>query len=241
MTTTIFQRIGPYDIVEEIGRGGMAAVFLARDSRCDRRVALKLIPIRDDREGREILEAERWGARLQERLSGVCDLVPRVHEDVDLAPYYAIAMEYVDGENLSDVIGRGKVEPAEAARIAIELCRFLDVAHRSETTIDGHGFNALVHGDLKPRNVRVTPSGDIRILDSHRQGAVAQPPRHAQRLLAACRTCRPSASNRPRWTPTPTLGAGVILYELLSGSAPFYARDTRRLEQQIRNGYGRIR
>jgi Protein kinase domain len=239
MSATVFQRIGPYDVVEEIGRGGMAAVFLARDSRCDRRVALKLIPVRDDREGREILEAERWGARLQEQLSGVCDLVPRVHEDVDLAPYYAIAMEYVDGENLSDVIGRGQLEPAEAARIAIELCRFLDVAHRFETTIDGHGFRALVHGDLKPRNVRVTPAGEIKVLDFGIAKALSLSRRVTRNDFGSMPYLSPERLESTEVDAHADLWAlGVILYELLSGAAPFYARDTRRLEQQIRNGYG---
>ena len=77
--TTVFQRVGPYDIVREIGRGGMAAVFLADDSRHSRQVALKLVPITHDREGQEILEAERWGARLQGRLAEVCGIVPRVY------------------------------------------------------------------------------------------------------------------------------------------------------------------
>ena len=64
---SVFQRVGPYDIVEEIGRGGMAVVFLATDSRTARRVALKLVPTGNDREAREILDAERWGAKLQEQ------------------------------------------------------------------------------------------------------------------------------------------------------------------------------
>ena len=109
--TTVFQRVGPYEIVREIGRGGMAAVFLADDTRHARQVALKLVPIGQDREAREILEAERWGARLQMQLAEACGLVPRVYEEGDQPPYYFIAMEYVHGENLSDVIARGPVEP----------------------------------------------------------------------------------------------------------------------------------
>ena len=56
---TVNQRLGHFELLSEIGRGGMASVFLAEDTRSGRRVALKLVPIRDDREGREILEAER--------------------------------------------------------------------------------------------------------------------------------------------------------------------------------------
>jgi len=238
MSTTVFQRVGPYEIVEEIGRGGMAAVFLARDPRSDRRLALKLIPVRDDREGREILEAERWGARLQGRLSDVCDLVPRVYEDADLAPYYAIAMEYVDGENLSDVIARGRVEPPEAVRIALELSRFLDAAHRFETTIDGHAFRALVHGDLKPRNVRVTPERGIKVLDFGIAKALSLSRRVTRNDFGSMPYLSPERLESTEVDAHADLWAlGVILYELVSGSAPFYARDTRRLEQQIRNGY----
>ena len=117
--TTVFQRVGPYEIVREIGRGGMAAVFLAEDTRHARQVALKLVPIGQDREALEILEAERWGARLQSKLADECGLVPRVYEEGDESPYYFIAMEYVHGENLSDVIARGPVSPAEATRIDV--------------------------------------------------------------------------------------------------------------------------
>src|SRR3982751_5220238 len=116
--TTVFQRVGPYEIIREIGRGGMAAVFLADDTRQGRNVALKLVPLGSDREAREILEAERLGARLQQRLAEACGLVPRVFEEGEQPRYYFIAMEYVEGENLSEVIHRGPAKPADAVRIA---------------------------------------------------------------------------------------------------------------------------
>jgi len=162
---TVFRDIGAYRIVREIGHGGMATVFLAEDTRHGGEVALKLVSMAADREGREVLDAERWGAKLQSRLADACGLVPRVHEDGDQPPYYFIAMEYVHGENLSDLIARGPVEPAQAVRVASELRRFLDVAHSFRTTIDGREFWSLVHGDLKPRNVRLTESGEVKVLD----------------------------------------------------------------------------
>ena len=116
--TTVFRDIGSYRIVREIGHGGMATVFLAEDSREPRQVALKLVSMAADREGRDILDAERWGTKLQSRLADACGLVPRVYEEGDQPPYYFIAMEYIEGENLSDVIARGPVEQLEAARIA---------------------------------------------------------------------------------------------------------------------------
>ncbi len=163
--TTVFRDVGAYRIIREIGHGGMATVFLAEDTRHNREVALKLVSMAADREGREVLDAERWGTKLQARLAEACGLVPRVYEDGDQPPYYFIAMEYVHGENLSDVIARGPVAPGEVVRIGSALGRFLDSAHRFKTVIDGREFWSLVHGDLKPRNVRLTENGDIKVLD----------------------------------------------------------------------------
>ncbi|NUR54151.1 MAG: hypothetical protein HOQ29_06880, partial [Acidobacteria bacterium] len=85
--TTVFQRVGPFEISREIGRGGMAAVFLADDTRDGKKVALKLVPLGVDRDARDILEAERTGARLQQRLAEACGLVPRVYDEGDQPPY----------------------------------------------------------------------------------------------------------------------------------------------------------
>jgi len=236
--TTVFQKVGPYEIVREIGRGGMAAVFLAQDTRHSRQVALKLVPMGQDREAREILEAERWGARLQGQLAEACGLVPRVYDEGDEAPYYFIAMEYVHGENLSDVIARGAVSPAEATRIAAELCRFLDAAHRFKTTIDGREFWALVHGDLKPRNVRRSETGDIKVLDFGIAKALSLSRKVTRNDFGSMPYLSPERLESTEVDAKADLWAlGVILYELLTGALPFHGSDTRRLEQQIRAGY----
>jgi serine/threonine protein kinase len=240
--TTVFQRIGAYDVVEEIGRGGMAAVFLARDRRHDRKVALKLVPLKTSGEGLEILNAERWGTRLQARISADCALVPRVYEDGELPPYYFIAMEYVEGENLSDVIARGAVPPARAVSIAADLCRFLDTAHRFETRIDGQPFRSLLHGDLKPGNVRVTADGSIKVLDFGIAKALSLSRKVTRNDFGSMPYMSPERldSAEPRMDAHADLWAlGVILYELVSGAAPFQSRDMRGLERQIREGYAR--
>ena len=238
--TTVFQRVGPYDIIREIGRGGMAAVFLAADARHSRQVALKLVPIGRDREAQEILEAERWGARLQARLAEACGLVPRVYEEGDEPPYYFIAMEYVHGENLSDLISRGAATPLEATRIASALCRFLDTAHRFKTSIDGREFWSLVHGDLKPRNVRLSDNGDIKVLDFGIAKALSLSRKVTRNDFGSMPYLSPERLDSTEVDAYADLWAlGVILYELLSGAAPFQGVDTRRLEQEIRGGYAR--
>ena len=77
---TVFNRIGPYEIEREIGRGGMAVVFLARDTRTGAQVALKLVREGTDREAQDVLEAEQRGALLQKQFSAVSSRVPQVYE-----------------------------------------------------------------------------------------------------------------------------------------------------------------
>ena len=109
-----FSRHRPYRIVREIGHGGMATVFLAEDTRARAEVALKLVLDRPrTAKAREILDAERWGAKLQARLAEACGLVPRVYEDGDQPPYYFIAMEYVAGR---EPVGRDRARPVGAGR-----------------------------------------------------------------------------------------------------------------------------
>jgi tRNA A-37 threonylcarbamoyl transferase component Bud32 len=236
--TTVFRDIGAYRIIREIGHGGMATVFLAEDSRHSREVALKLVSMTADREGREVLEAERWGTKLQARLAEACGLVPRVFEEGDQPPYYFIAMEYVGGENLSELIARGPVPPPEAVRIASQLAIFLDAAHRFSTTIDGREFWSLVHGDLKPRNVRLAENGDIRVLDFGIAKALSLSRKVTRNDFGSIPYLSPERLDSTHVDAHADLWAlGVILYELVSGNAPFQAVDTRRLEQQIRAGY----
>lgn len=241
--TTVFQRIGAYEIEEEIGRGGMASVFLAHDTRDGRKVALKLVPLRAHGEGAEILSAERWGARLQATLSAECALVPKVYEHGELPPYYFIAMEYVDGENLSEIIARGPSEPARAIAIAEQLGHFLEAAHRFETTIDGQAFRSLLHGDLKPGNVRVTADGTVKVLDFGIAKALSLSRKVTRNDFGSMPYLSPERldSAEPKVDAHADLWAfGVILYELLSGVPPFHARDMHALERQIRAGYARV-
>src|SRR5688500_7628203 len=99
--TTVFNRIGRYEIHDQIGRGGMAVVFLATDTETNQRVALKLVSIEADRDGQQVLEAERWGATLQEEFGRESRFVPAVYAHGTYGQYFFIAMEYLEGRNLS--------------------------------------------------------------------------------------------------------------------------------------------
>ncbi len=233
--TTIFNRLGPYEIVREIGRGGMAIVFLARDTRTSQEVALKVVPHGTDREAREILEAEQWGAELQKQFSDISRHVPAVHEHrLDESGYFFVSMEYLDGENLSEVITRGALQPDQAVNIATELCLFLECAHRFEATISDRKLRSLVHGDLKPRNVRITSAGQVKVLDFGIAKALSLSRKVTRNDFGTMPYLSPERLDTGDVNELADLWAvGVMLYEMVRGTAPFCAEDTRRLEQLI--------
>jgi len=234
---TVFNSVGPYEIVGEIGRGGMATVFLATDTRIDRRVALKLVPTGTDREAREILDAERWGAKLQERFCTKSRYVPEVYEHGTAGGYFYIAMEYLEGQNLSDVIARGPFAPERAIDVTIQLCHFLEAAHSFETSIDGQALRSIVHGDLKPRNIRVLEGDQIKVLDFGIAKALSLSRKVTRNDFGTF------AYLSPEWfdsggnidSHVDLWAVGVLLYEMVAGVQPFVAPDTRRLEQRIRS------
>src|SRR5207247_4707081 len=144
-----------------------------------------------------------------------------------------IAMEYVEGEDLSERIRRGPLDPREAARIATELCELLTAAQHCSPTGTRQG---IVHGDLKPKNVRLEPSGGVRVLDFG--------------IAKALSLTRPLTRNEfgslpyssPERIDTGNVDAhsdlwsvSVVLYEMLTGQQPFRGESTRRLEDFIRS------
>ena len=231
---TVFQRVGPYEILHEIGRGGMAVVFLATDSRTNQRVALRLVPAGPGRETEDVLEAERWGAKLQEQFCHVSKYVPTVYEHDTDDGYFYIAMEYLDGRNLSELIAHGPLAPDLAIAIAIQLSDFLESAHAFEATIDGRQLRSLLHGDLTPRNIRVLDGDQIKVLDFG----------IAKALSLSRKVTRNDFGNVAYLSPERLLtgeidaqsdfwAVGVLLYEMIAGGQPFRAADTRLLEQRI--------
>ena len=236
--TTVFQRVrvGPYEIVHEIGRGGMAVVFFATDSRDDRRVALKLVPTGTDRDAQEILEAERWGAKLQEQFCRISQNVPVLYEHGTEGGYFYIAMEYLDGRNLSEILAAGALAPERAVGIAIQLCLFLEAAHGFESTIDGRQLRSLLHGDLKPRNIRLLWADKVKILDFGIAKALSLSRKVTRNDFGSITYVSPERLESGEIdTYADFWAVGVLLYEMLAGVQPFRAPDTRRLELRIRS------
>ena len=234
MSTTLFGQIGPYVIERPIGHGGMASVFLARDSRTEQHVALKVVHISTDEEAREILEAEQRGAELQKRFSAVSEYVPKVFESGATPDYFYIAMEYVAGEDLSQAIHRGRLPWERAVAIAIQLCEFLEEADQFE--MHEGSRRVLLHNDLKPRNIRLMAGDVIKVLDFGAAKALSLSRKVTRNDFGSTAYLSPEClESGDRDLHSDAWALGVLLYEMVRGRQPFRADDTRRLEQLIRS------
>jgi hypothetical protein len=237
MSTTIFRQIGPYEILERIGHGGIATVFLAKDTRPDGRVvALKVVPNGPDTNSRETAEAEARGAELQRAYLRTSPFVPQVY-DVGTAPgYLYIAMEHLDGADLSAVIQHGPLDPHRAAGVAIQLCQFLEEIDRLQSNAESSSPLTLLHNDLKPSNIRLVSGDRVKVLDFGAAKTLSMSRRWTRNDFYSTPYLSPEcldSGDRDRQTDAWALG--VILYEMVAGMAPFHADDTRRLEDRIRS------
>ena len=229
MTESVFTQIGPYAIHHEINQGGMATVYLAEDTRSGRRVALRRVVSRDQ----DILDAERRGAELQHLFWQHSQSVPEVFETFTSGGAFIVAMEYLAGEDLSELIRHGPVEPARACEIAIALCRFLEDARQFQAIIGGREVRHLLHGDLTPRNIRLTGSG-VYILDFGISKALSVSRKVTRSDFGNIAYLSPERLETGEMDATDGFWSiGVMLYEMLRGEKPHATADPRRLEQLI--------
>ncbi|HKD19923.1 MAG TPA: serine/threonine-protein kinase, partial [Thermoanaerobaculia bacterium] len=154
-------RLGPYEIAAPIGAGGMGEVYKAKDTRLDRTVAVKVLPARlsSSAESRQRFERE---AKTISQLSHphICALYDVGSE----GETEYLVMEYLEGETLTDRLGRGRLPNEQLLRYGVEIAEALDAAHRQ----------GIVHRDLKPGNVMLTKSG-VKLLDFGLAKAIAPP------------------------------------------------------------------
>src|SRR5262245_26547530 len=135
------RKIGKYEIVRKLGRGGMADVYLAIDTELGHQVALKLIEHASEIDTQDKIEAESSGAQLQARLADVDPRVVRVYDAGDADGYFYVAMEYVDGQDLAELMRRGPLSTSFAVDVAVAVARTLQNAHALQATIGGKSFH----------------------------------------------------------------------------------------------------
>lgn len=213
MSDLIGRTLGPYQVLEQLGAGGMATVFQAYQPSMDRYVAIKVLPrhlardpnfrARFDREARTI-------ARLEHRhILPVYD----VGQEDDI---HFLVMRYTDGGTLSDLAASGKLAPERAVELVAQVGEALDYAHKQ----------GVVHRDIKPANVLIGRDGNALLSDFGiariyedtmnltGEGAMIGTPYYM---------APEQVQGRPADARSDIYALGVILYELLTGRRPFLA------------------
>lgn len=227
-------RFGPYQIIRRLGKS-MNDVYLAMDTRANRQAALKLVKSGPDAVSRLVLEAERRGAAIQQRLRDLDARMIEIYDYGDLDGYFYVAMQYVEGRSLAEVLrGDGRLGAWRAARIAMEVCGQLEKFHSFRP---GDGAAApIVHGDIKPSNVHLGPNDTVRLLDFGIAKALRPDHDFTFHNFGSPGYCSPERLGRSRVDPQADLWAvGVTLYEMVSGAPPYQAEDTRKLERLIQS------
>lgn len=229
-------RYGRYEVIRLIGRGAMGEVYLARDMESQAQVALKIVYKGPEAEDQDIVDAERLGAELQKRLSGADRRVVTVNRYGEINGDLFIEMEYIEGEDLSMILGRGPVNPGFATLVAIELCEMLENLAAFKTTIADREFAGIIHGDLKPRNIRLNTKNQVKALDFGIAKALSHTRKYTMNIFASTAYCSPERLETQNMDSHSDLwSVGVLLYQMLSGRLPFDEPTKERMERRIRS------
>ncbi|HKE22664.1 MAG TPA: protein kinase [Bryobacteraceae bacterium] len=219
-------KLGPYEILTAIGKGGMGEVYRARDTKLDRHVAIKVLPENftsdPDRRARFQREAKLLASLNHQNIA-------HIHGYEESGGVHALVMELVEGLTLADRIARGPIPVDEALSIARQIAEALESAHD----------RAIVHRDLKPANVKLRPDGTVKVLDFGLAKAIEPPSplcsdvsqsptltapamTHAGMIVGTAAYMSPEQARGQHVDAQTDIWAfGCVLYEMLTGRAAF--------------------
>ncbi len=218
-------RVSQYKILSKIGKGGMGEVYLAEDTKLDRKVALKILPAEfaedADRMNRFVREAKSASALNHPNII-------TIHEIGEFENTHYIATEFIDGKTLKDYTKSNPLNFKTALEIAIQVGSALDEAHSA----------GIVHRDIKPDNIMVRDNGLVKILDfgiaklSEPSGglnlgeqdatAIQQPSTTPGMIIGTANYLSPEhATGKEVDARTDIFSFGVVLYEMIAGHLPF--------------------
>jgi serine/threonine protein kinase/tetratricopeptide (TPR) repeat protein len=218
----IGRKLSHYQVLEEIGRGGMGVVYRAVDLKLDREVAIKVLPpelVSDPERKRRFIQEAKAAAKLEHPHIGV------VHEIDEAEGTTFIVMELIRGEKLRDRIAKGRVPLGRALEIATDIAEGLARAHEE----------GIVHRDLKPANIMVTDDGHTKVIDfglakltepfQPTVSAVETPLRgqtDAGVIVGTVSYMSPEQARGEKLDPRSDIFSfGIVLHEMLTGTVPF--------------------
>jgi Tol biopolymer transport system component len=229
------QKLTHYQILSQIGAGGMGEVYLANDLKLDRRVAIKILPSQFTKDATQVRRFEQE-ARAASALNN--PNIITIHEIGNEGDLHFIATEFIEGQTLRQRLANASLTPKEVIAITIQIAKALSSAHAA----------GIIHRDIKPENVMVRPDGLVKVLDF----GLAK---LSERELVANSTVRPATSSlqtdvgtfmgtasylspeqvrRERVDHrTDIFSLGVVLYEMLCGERPFQGANVTQVMDAI--------
>jgi len=224
-------RLGPYEILGPLGSGGMGQVYRARDTRLQREVAIKVL-------SSSLLSDESAHARFHKEALALAKLkhpnVAHIYDLIGAEGADALVMELVEGASLGERLREGPLPGGEVLRLGVQLADGLSAAHAE----------GVIHCDLKPANLKLTKSGDLKILDFGIAKLRLTAAGDASALETFTSTKKEVAGTLPYMAPeqlraervdgrTDIWSAGVVLCEMATGSRPFKEDVPARLTDAI--------
>src|SRR3989440_2579315 len=201
---------GRYRVVRKLGSGGMADVYLAEDEELGRRVAIKIL---NDRHANDEQFVERFRREAKNAAGLSHPNIVSIYDRGEAEGTYYIAMEYLDGRSLKElIVSRGPAPIPVAIDYARQILTAVRFAHR----------NGIVHRDIKPHNVLVDAEGRLKVTDFGIARAGASQITEAGSIIGTAQYLSPEqAKGAPVDQTSDLYSVGVVLYELLTGVVPF--------------------
>src|SRR5918911_287531 len=201
---------GRYKIVRKLGAGGMANVYLAEDQELGRRVAIKIL---NERHANDDQFVERFRREAKNAAALSHPNIVSIFDRGEAEGTYYIAMEYLDGRSLKELITtRGPAPINVAVDYARQILAALRVAHRQ----------GLVHRDIKPHNLLVDGQGGVKVTDFGIARAGPSQMTEEGSIIGTAQYLSPEQAQGAPVTPASDLySVGIVLYELLTGTVPF--------------------
>lgn len=213
------QEIGKYQILQTLGSGGFGTVYLVKDTWIDKKFAIK-VPHRQSVDFTELLREPRMLAALDH------DNIVRIVTAEKADDYFFIVMELVEGETLEAILTRDKaIDLPRALAFSRQICAGVEHAHNQ----------GVLHRDLRPGNILITESGDVKIADfgTSRFLEIAD---HASTVIGSPPYMAPEQFQGRAVFASDVYSIGVVMYEMMTGSLPYFSTNPRQLEKMVASG-----